>query len=128
MEKYSCIICNNEFKSPRKLHPLLQICKECRKTHRAVVKDNQVKVQREVSENQKEYWRTHPEEYKEFLQKRKEKRDATKIEKYGSLENAEKCRMKKQLITLKEKYPDEDWGNITNPNQLKVTRENIKKK
>lgn len=128
MEKYNCIICDKEFKSPRKLHPLLQICKECRKTHKNIVKDNQVKVQRESSKKQKEYWENHLEEYKEFLQKRKEKKDATKIKKYGSLENAEKCRMKKQLATLKEKYPGEDWNNITNPSQLRIARENIKKK
>lgn len=128
MEKYNCIICNGEFKSPRVLNPLLQICSECKKTHPDTVKENRTKVWRESVEKQKEYWDAHPEEYKTFIEERNKKRDATLVAKYGSLENAKKLKIEKQMATLKEKYPDEDWEHITNPSQLRIARENIRKK
>lgn len=125
---YNCILCNKEFKSSKEKNPLLQICNDCKKEHPDIVKNNISKVLSDTAEKQKKYWKEHPEEYREFLKERNKKKEETLIKKYGSLEEAEKNRMQKQLETLKKKYPDEDWNNITNPSQLKVAKENIKRK
>lgn len=125
---YNCILCNKEFKSSKEKNPLLQICNDCKKEHPDIVKNNISKVLKDTAEKQKKYWKERPEEYQEFLKERNKKREETLIKKYGSLEEAEKSRMQKQLETLKKKYPDEDWNNITNPSQLKVAKENIKRK
>lgn len=122
---YICRFCNKQFNLGKELHPLLQICQNCRDDNKDEVNKSILEVNRLKREEQKKYWEDHPEEYKEFLRKRKEKRDATKIAKYGSLENAERARIEKQLSNLKEIYPDEDWDNITNVAQLTSVKKKI---
>ena len=126
--RYNCIVCGKENKSTYEKDPLLCICSECKKTNQELLKKNRSIIQQRKAQEQKAYWDKHPEEYKAFREEKNKKRIATQIEKYGSLENANKIRYQKQMDTLKKMYPDEDWDNITNPSQLKVARENIKKK
>lgn len=126
--RYNCIVCGKENKSTYEKDPLLCICSECKKTNQELLKKNRSIIQQRKAQEQKAYWDKHPEEYKTFREEKNKKRIATQIEKYGSLENANKIRYQKQMNTLREKYPDEDWDNITNPSQLKIARENIKKK
>ena len=124
---YNCNFCGNEFKvkGSRELAPLLQVCPECRKKDPQKMHELKVQSDRIKKAERDKYWAEHPEEYKEHLRLRKEKRDKTVIEKYGSLENAEKARMQKQLETMKQRYPDEDWENITNPSQVTFVKKKI---
>ena len=128
MFKYNCIICGKESKCDNPKDPLLCFCKDCKNSNQELYNTNRSLVQKKHAEEQKIYWDAHPEEHKAFIEERNKKRDNTLIAKYGSIENAKKLKMEKQMATLKEKYPDEDWEHITNPSQLKIAKENIRKK
>lgn len=116
--KYVCNFCGKEFSSKRELAELLRVCPNCREIHSKEIDNLRKESNKLKREEKKHYWAEHPLEYQEFLRIRKEKTEKSKIEKYGSLEKAEEIRRAKQLETLKKKYPDEDWDNITNPSQL----------
>lgn len=125
-KEHICILCNKPFIANRDYRPNLTFCPECKKVHKDYV-DNEIKKEiAKVKSVKQQYWKDHPEEYKQFLAERKAKSEQTKIARYGSLENAEKYRREKQLKTLKEKYPDEDWEHIVNLSQLSVARKNIR--
>lgn len=119
---YVCNFCNNEFSSKRELTELLRICPNCRKIHSEETNNLRKESNKQKREEKKLYWVEHPLEYQEFLRIRKERAKESKIKKYGSLEKAEEIRKTKQLETLKKKYPNEDWDNITNPSQLASSR------
>ena len=125
-KEYTCILCGGTFIATREQRPNLTFCPNCKETHKDYV-DGEIKKEiAAVKSIKQQYWKDHPEEYKQHLAERKRKSEQTKIAKYGSLENAEKYRREKQLETLKKKYPDEDWSHITNLSQLSVARKNIK--
>lgn len=125
---YVCNFCGNNFKSKRELAELLRVCPECRKIHSGEVIALRKESNKQKREDKKVYWKEHPSEYEEFLKTRKEKAEKSKIEKYGSLEKAEEARKTKQMETLKKKYPNEDWDNISNPSQLSFSRKQISEK
>lgn len=125
---YICRFCGKNFKSKREITELLKICPECKVIHKEEVDKLRKESNKLKREERKLYWEEHPSEYKEFLKNRKEKIEKSKIEKYGSLEKAEEVRIAKQLETLKKKYPNEDWGNISNPSQLTSVRVRISEK
>ena len=125
---YVCNFCGNNFKSKRELAELLRVCPECRKIHSEEVIALRKESNKQKREDKKVYWKEHPSEYEEFLKTRKEKAEKSKIEKYGSLEKAEEARKTKQMETLKKRYPNEDWSNISNPSQLSFSRKQISEK
>lgn len=126
--KYVCNFCDKEFSSKRELAELLRVCPNCREIHSEEINNLRKESNKLKREEKKHYWAEHPLEYQEFLRTRKEKAEKSKIEKYGSLEKAEEVRKTKQLETLKKKYPDEDWDNISNPSQLTSARTHISEK
>lgn len=125
---YNCRFCGKDFKVKREVTELLRVCPQCKEIHSDEVKELRKASNRIKREEKEAYWKKHPSEYEEFLKNRKEKAEKSKIEKYGSLENAEKARIQKQMETLKKKYPNEDWDNITNPSQITSVKASISKK
>ena len=111
--EYICRYCQKPFKIYVELLPPVQICSTCKSSLKETIEGQQVLVAaaQESKEMRKrireQYKLDHPEEYQARLAGIKERTKATKIAKYGSLENAEKARMQKQLETMRQRYPDE---------------------
>lgn len=126
MIDYICELCGNGFRSERALLEGLRICRGCRTAEPETVKARELEIRKARRRKKAEYWKAHPEEREEFLAERKRRTDETKIRKYGSLEEAERARLSKQLETLKIKYPDEDWSNVTNVGQIQAVKDRIR--
>lgn len=120
-----CDVCGKELNIPPFKANRFIACEDCRNLHPEKVTQRKREIAAEKRAEKERYWEDHPEEYKEYLAQRKAKSHASKIAKYGSLEKAEEARQQKQFETLKKKYPDEDWDNITNVSQLSFAKKKI---
>ena len=125
---YICDLCGNVFEKDWIKKDSLKFCYTCKSNRKEEIQSLITAKRKKVEEDKNLYWENHPEEKEKYLKERREKIEFSKIKKYGSLEQAEKIRQEKQLETLKKKYPNEDWNNITNVSQIKEVREAIKNK
>lgn len=120
-----CDVCGKELDIPPFKADRFIACEDCKSFHPERVALRKKEIAAEKRAEKEEYWKDHPEEYSKYLAQRKTKAQASKIAKYGSLEKAEEARKQKQFETLKKKYPDEDWSNITNVSQLSFAKKKI---
>ena len=120
-----CDVCGRELNIPPFKANRFIACEDCRNLHPEKVAQRKKEIAAEKRAEKERYWEDHPEEYREYLAQRKAKSHASKIAKYGSLEKAEEARQQKQFETLKKRYPDEDWDNITNVSQLSFAKKKI---